>query len=268
MLKHILIYGACIFIFACSSNNTTQIYSGVDTIRVINSQLESIDLYKSELTAHKTIVYDSINGKKLFEIFPNISIESTETKDDWCQVGIYIKASDEEFDLYKILPNRKLYGVHGNVIGQSFDTIDIWLDNGELAFISGYTSYSNILEESKPELVLEQYLLNNKTSKDDLNYFLESFGFEKIELNKDWEYETFMIYESQIDDPTPLDRIILFFDKSGNLKCTINSRNSYLNTYPKITLKRARILNNLGHLSQLELKSISRHMNEIYSNVD
>lgn len=268
MYRCILIISACIFLFACKSTPTQQTYSAVDTIRVINSQLESVDLYNSELTANKTTVYDAINGKRLFEIFPNISVESTEEKDDWCQVGIYIKASDEEFDSYKIQPNRKLYGINGTIIGQSFDTIDIWLDNGELAFIGGYTSYCNILEESKPEHVLEQYLNKNKTTKDELTTYIESFGFEKIELNKDWNYETYMIYESQIEDPSPMDRIILFFDKKGILKCTINSRNSYQNKYPKIKLKRARTLNNLGQLDKFEVQEISNQLNEIYNKVD
>lgn len=268
MYKSLFLYSACLFIFSCKPNTNSTVYSGVDTIHVINSQLESISLYKTELTAKKTLVFDSVKGKLLFEIFPNISIESTEPSNDWCQVGLYTKASDEEFDKYKIFPNRKLYGVNGYLIGQTIDTVDIWLDYGELAFIGGYTSLQNILIESKPEYVLEQYLFNNKSTIDDLKPYLDSFGFEKIDLNPNWKYATYMIYESQIQDPSPIDRIILFFDNNGDLKCSVNSRDAFGSKYPKLLLKRDRTLNNLGLLSVEEISNISNLMNEIYSNTD
>jgi len=158
-------------------------------------------------------IRDSINGNLVFELFNDVQVEATDFKNKWCQVGLFVKLSDTEFEYGKIEEGTQLLNSKGEIIGKTLANIDCWTnlsdENGNYGYIGGHTHQRNIQNESLIENDLLKFLKNNGRNQNDFESFIKKHGLEKD--NRFLNFKGFYIYENWITDPSPGFRICLLF---------------------------------------------------------
>lgn len=213
-------------------------------------------------------VRDTVNGKKLFELYDNVLVETTQSEDEWLQIGLFVKLSKQEERDFIILPNTKLKSVEGNVIGKTSDTVDVWMSDGNSGLIAAYTHIGNIKNKTVPELILAKSIEKNEITKNELNQFIEDFNFEYSDSDENSDLKEYFIYESIVVDPSPRDRITLIFNNKEELIAVVHSRP--LNTSRNETFKlvRGHSLTVTSDLSEKEIKEIIDERVHFYNSVD
>lgn len=177
---------------------------------------------------------DAIKGKVILSVEDNQLVECAELKDGWYPVGLMVPINQEQYDNGIIKKGEKIFH-KDELICTTLEDVDLWMtyeDDDKDATIKytgllgGYTYKNNIKANSIPELELEKILNAGKElRKEAFEWYLKNFNFEKHGLKiEHYEHvEQYMIYDTFIDDPSPIDRIRLIFD-SNKLIAVIHKR--------------------------------------------
>jgi len=205
-----------ILIASCTSKTTTS---------PLSNEVKD-DFYVGEKIDGPANIRDSINGNLLFELFDNVEIQSADFKNDWCEIGLFVKLNEKEYKNGKVEKGKDLINYDGQIIGKTLKEVTTWTDisnkDGYYGFIAGFTHKNNIKKESLIENILIDYLKTNSRNKNDFVSFIDKYEFEKREdiLN----YQCFYVYENWITDPSPGFRVCLLF-QDNILQGIFHSRN-------------------------------------------
>ncbi len=168
-----------------------------------------------------------------------VQVSCTRLLDGWYQISFSIKISEEKYNSQDpVRKGEKLIGWDNNVIGLATNDIPFsksysWTSGGAPGNpkrygmqIFGFAKPNNIYEWSIPENPLNQIL----AKKGSLTLSVFSEYFNKFEFRKIGYLETlmptlteYMIYENDIDDPSPIDRLRFIFEEQ-TLIAIVHSR--------------------------------------------
>ena len=224
----------------------------------------------------------SPQGIKLISLFDNVFVDCTELRNNWYGIAISLKITASQFEsIIPIYKGDTLINWKNEKIGIALmnipDTLCFsWTSGGAPhnpkiygMEIFGYTYKSNI----KTESIVENDLIgiinscSYELSKKLFSRHLEKFNYTKgLSIADMPEYETLMVLENIVDDPSPIDRIRLIFQES-KLVAIVHSRNLNLN-YETIDIDRGRKLTIVQNMnSEKKMKFIEMN-NKIYWGVD
>lgn len=214
-------------------------------------------------------IRDSANGMVLFELKDDVLVEAGKANNGWQKAGSWIRLSAEEQEWLRILPDRDLFDEAGNKIGRTKDTVDVYgASDDHIGLISGYTSVRNIKVNTIPERVLCHEIMKGHRDEESLGNFMESFRFDKADMSRAGGYHSRTIYESAVDDPSPLDRITLLFNKEEKLVAIIHSRKLTLKNVETFELNVGHQLTVFGELTKDQVQNLILAQNHFYSSVD
>ncbi|QJB42146.1 hypothetical protein HF324_31615 [Chitinophaga oryzae] len=157
-----------------------------------------------------TVIRSGPKGDVIATLADYIPVHCAPAKDGWCPVSVDIDISAAEYTkpLFRKGRKFKVNGVDAGVLEK-----DIRLPvatNGEKmwANLSGYTEKKNIRGGTVIETALVNYLREHKEHREeDMQAFISNFKLEEDKTLR--PYTLYFNYESGIDDPSPLYRIVL-----------------------------------------------------------
>ena len=208
-----------IILFSCNAKPVEKISSKeTDSMKHATNILQTPDsLTKSERVDGPANIRVKPNGKLLFVLNDNAPVAANEAEEGWLQVGVIASISQKEKDSSLIRKGSKIV-VDKKIVGEVVEDIHITsmmvTTEGNLAELTGYTFISNIKPNSIVENEFSQ-IVNSKNGPltlDQFERFLKNFEFQDFDglLQNFTGYE---IDENWIDDPSPLLRLWLIFDK-------------------------------------------------------
>jgi len=170
-------------------------------------------------------------GTPILALNDNVEVGCSQLINGWYKIAVSLKITKEQYESSThISKGDSLFNWQNEFIGTALATIpdslqSTWYSGGAPGNPRRYgmdiyasTYMSNIKPESIPESRLSTIIksLNQQVVKSDLTNFMAEFNFRTSGLlgKLDSRYEEHMIYESTIDDPSPMDRIRLVFDNS------------------------------------------------------
>lgn len=204
---------------ACNSNNTIKNAPGdsAKNTSIVDSAKDTDIIIGSERIDGPANIRDTVNGKILFTLNDNVPVTTTDTINGWCQVGLEIDITKKEQDSFKLPKNYKII-VNGKEVGETTDTVvfsgSFVYKNQIKGILTGYTSYSNIKKETIPENALAAIInsLKDSLTRSDFEKYFKNFSFEDFGTMAGG-LKGYSIYENWIDDPSPGQRLVLFFEK-------------------------------------------------------
>ncbi|HYG03616.1 MAG TPA: hypothetical protein VD927_14305 [Chryseosolibacter sp.] len=223
-------------------------------------------------------IRSKVKGEIILSLNDDVKVEVGELENDWYKILISIVLTEEQYKNDIVKKGTKLYNGEKKEIGVALQDLNIdasyaggggagipkWY-HGE---VYGYTFKFNIKPESIVEPVLSKLVLSNKQLT--LNVFqdhLKYFGYiDGLKLN-DTAYKTYMIYESLLNDPSPLDRIRLIFEKE-RLIAIVHLKELNLPGFETIPIARERKLTLLKAFSPQEKDTFIEANKRAYYGVD
>ncbi len=221
-------------------------------------------------------------GTPILSLNDNVEVDCSQILNGWYTIAISIKISKEQYESnVPIAEGDSLFNWQSEFIGIALAPIpdslkSIWSSGGAPGNPKRYgmevfasTYKTNIKPESIPEKRLGIIMdVNEKVVKSDLTRFLTDFEFKKIELlsKLNSQYEEYMIYESTIDDPSPMDRIRLIFDDL-TLVAIIHTR-PLENVSKSLPLTRGRQIIVLQQMTQVDLERFIQLNRKAYNGMD
>ncbi len=200
-------------------------------LAILSANAERIDGPANVRTAPK--------GTPIISLLDHVEVGCSELENGWYRISIHIQLTKEQHDgVTPLDAGDSLFNWKNEFIGTALAPIpdslqSTWYSGGAPGNPRRYgmdiyasTYQSNIRPESIPEQRLNRYLeSNDEPVKADLLGYLEEFGFENsgILARVVDGYEEQMIYESTLDDPSPMDRIRFIF-KAGELVAIVHTR--------------------------------------------
>ena len=166
-------------------------------------------------------------GELRFSLNNNVEVECTEMKNDWYEIMVTVKLTEEQYNLNPLIFKKgtTLYDMQGHEIGETLTDLKAGskMAGGGAAgvpkwYVSelyGFTYKSNIRPGSVVEPVLAGLIESNTSglTMDVFKNHLAEFHYtEGLSIPGYEHLTTYMIYETAIDDPSPLDRIRLLFE--------------------------------------------------------
>lgn len=240
-------------------------------------------LIKAEKIDGPANVRSEPQGSLLFSLFDNVEIECSEINNNWYNIGLSIKLSKIQHDReIPLLKGDTLFDFEGNAVGLVLADITgdygyRWMSGGAPGNpkcygmqLYGYTYRSNIRPESIPETRLKIILDKNfqPIKKENLSQFIEEYEFIAHGLLKylDESYTEYMIYESTMDDPSPMDRIRLIL-QDNELIAVVYTR-KITEKYPIYELVRGRKIMIIKDMSKSETVNFVQLNIKSYEGVD
>ena len=167
------------------------------------------------------------NGKLLFELYDNSAVTSTVLKNNWYNIGLFVKVNNIKSKSY-LNEGDLIFNINNEKIGIVINKTPIHLKRSEsdIGFIFGYTFKNNIKKIKSPEYVLEKLVEENAArTKEEFNYLLSQYHFELYGRNKYLipGIEMYTISESILYDITPTFRISLLF-KDNRIVAVVHTR--------------------------------------------
>ena len=167
------------------------------------------------------------NDILLFSLNDLVEVECTVFKNNWCKVMIRISLTDADiFDNCYVKEGTTLFDWNGNEIGKTLNKVEFLgyslKEDKKRIELQGYTHISNI----KTNSIVENDLIQLASKKTHLNYTDLKEHISNFNYYKDKQfsgYMTYNYYESGIEDPSPGDRIRLFF-KGNRLISIVHTR--------------------------------------------
>jgi hypothetical protein len=223
--------------------------------------------------------------KEIFvRLCDSVEVRCTVLKDNWYQIAFTIMVSEDIFKNQKqIKKGEKLIDFNGKEIAIAMNDIPFsksssWSSGGASGNpkrfgmeIYGYTHKDNIYNWSIPENQLNKIISENNSNfiLTTFDRFLYDFKFEKYGLLKDLApaLTEYMIYENDIDDPSPLDRIRLIFEDQ-KLIAIVHSRGLNTDGYKTIDIKRDMKLTIFTLPGNMDQKTFIEINNKAYLGVD
>jgi hypothetical protein len=237
-----------------------------------DTKKEIIDSVKTSLTLGERIdgpanIRDTINGKLLFELSDLTLVETTQIKNNWLEVGVFIKPTQEQADKFYILPNKKIYSGENQIIGITKDTVEFLMGGEDYALINGYSHKKNIKENSIPENGLMDLIKRNKFKLSEYSDYMKNFKYEISGLGGLNNVEQYFIYQSMLIDISPRDRITLIF-REKILIGFVHSRKLYLENFKTYELIRGHKLTITSDLTEDEINEIIDNKIKVYNSID
>ncbi len=136
--------------------------------------------------------------------------------------------------------------------------------------IYGYTFKENIRSESIIEPAISKLIESNRENltilifKEHMTYFGYVEGLKIKDMDK---YETYMTYESILDDISPLDRIRLIFEDK-KLIAVVHSRNLTISNFETIPIERGRKLTLIKNFSKQDKAIFIEKNKQTYWGID
>lgn len=169
---------------------------------------------KSETIDGPANVRDTVNGKVLFSLENSVEVESSEIKDNWYFIGLVVKLPKGWKEWY-FPKDTELRDANDNYLGKTLNDVKIYTkqdgENCELTVLSGYTYKSNITESS----IIENQLIEILEGKSELTKMDFKSHISENDYQDDNQFgwiETYIFYETWIEDPSPGARIRLIFE--------------------------------------------------------
>ena len=210
----------------------------------------------------------------------SVEVRCTELRDNWYEIVFTIKVSE---GVKQIKKGEKLIDFDGNVIGIAIndiplETCSFWSSGGAPGNpkrfgidIYGYAYKNNIYIWSIPENPLNQIILENKDNLTlaTFNKFINDFKFGKHGLLKCLAptLTEYMIYENDIEDPSPIDRIRLIFEEQ-KLIAIVHSRVLKTDGFITVDIEREMKLTIFTLPQKMDKKTFIEINNRAYYGVD
>jgi hypothetical protein len=199
-------------------------------------------------------IRQSIKGEIIFSLNDNIEVNLGALQNDWYELVVSVTLVQKQYDDGIIKKGEKLFSGNGKEIGVAVTDVrlsSLYTGGGATgvpkwygAEIHGYTFKSNIRPESIVEPVISKLIESNmdrltlQTFEEHMRYFGYVDGLKIKDMD---QYKTYMIYESKVDDISPLDRIRLIFE-GDQLIAVVHSRDLTLRNFSPIPIERERKL--------------------------
>ena len=236
--------------------------------KVINQDIDfTKELIKGERIDGPAKVMSGVNGKFLFELEDQTLVETSPTKNNWLEVGVFCEPSILEGDDFYILPNKKMYDVTGAYFGITKDTVPVLFSGEGYLFINGFTHQQNINPHTVPERVLENLLKAEAKHFNDFYDFLIHFQFEVDERSLFKDLKSYTIPQSLLVDLSPSDRLTLLFNDEIVLGY-IHSRTITYANFTTYDLVDGHHLSLDKKVKELDVENLIQSLNEWYSSVD
>lgn len=257
-------------LFSCQTSKNDNKNSENQESSIETSQEVKFDgLILSERIDGPANVRDSKNGSKVYSLNNMTLVECSEIKEDWFYIGVQVNLTQEQFESLYILPNENLYNKQDELIGKTFDTVEVFFEYERSGTIFGYTHKDNII----PESIVENQLMSELNKEvesitfESLSLFMENFGFLKGDFVPGQDYDLYFIHDTYITDPSPRDRVSLIF-KNNKLMGISFSRNISSNGWKEFDLVRGHKLLVKENIDTVELEKIKQGMIKAYSFMD
>lgn len=220
-----------------------------------------------------------VKGAAIFLLYDNVEVDLGELKNDWYELVISVTLTEKQFESGIIRKGDKLYR-NKQEIGVALIDVDVsskysgggapdvpkWYG----AELYGYTYKGNVKPESVVEPAISKLIEDNRESLD-MSVFKEHmkyFGYvDGLAIKDMGKYVTYMIYESILDDISPLDRIRLIFEDQ-QLIAVVHSRNLAISGVDTVEIERGRKLTLLKVFNPSEKTTFIQKNKESYWGVD
>jgi hypothetical protein len=161
-------------------------------------------------------IRDAVNGKLLFTLNDGVLVTNSTGKNGWHLVGIMMDIDKSELENGELKKGRKIT-VDGKEVGELQADMKVTTgrsDKDAWAELIGYTHKDNIKPNSVIETVLADYLktVSDERSVKDFQDFIRKFELEKTDSFEG--YTVYYNYENWLDDPSPMWRTGLVFQKN------------------------------------------------------
>ncbi|MFD2033146.1 hypothetical protein ACFSKL_00005 [Belliella marina] len=271
-MKHIFLVLSFLIIVACSSKSEDRdeqiLDQTVEDLGIIEEEEDIQEILKGERIDGPANLSDKENGKLILSLEDNVLIETSPSQGDWLKIGFFVQIAPDESSMIKLFPEDQLKAPDGSYIGRVKDTLEVWRIHENVGLIEGYTHIGNIKENSIPETALENALKRSDFTKSSLDNYMESFEFIEYKLNQELNYRQLFIYESYVVDPSPRDRITLFFDDFDMLMGIFHSRELQLPEYETFELIRGHSFTCIADLDKSETQRIIQERIKFYNSID
>lgn len=218
-------------------------------------------------------------GEVIFTLNDNVDVDIGELKNDWYELVVSLILMEKQFESGLIKKGEKLYSGKGE-IGVALKDLKLsskYSGGGAPGVpkwygvdIYGYTFKGNIKPESIVEPAISKLIESNRqnlsiqTFKKHMDYFGYVDGLKIKDLE---EYDTYMIYESILDDISPLDRIRLIFEDE-NLIAVVHSRDLTIKNFETVPIERGRKLTLIKNFSPYDKKNFIEKNKQTYWGID
>lgn len=227
-------------------------------------------------------IRDTPKGETTFSLNDFVEVDISPLQGGWYELVIGIQLTKEQYEMNPTILNKgtRLYNNSNEEIGVVLADIRV---SGKMtaggapgipkwygAELHGYTFKSNIRPESIIEPVVSQLISSNKANltRQAFQKHLKEFNYQDGLAIRDMpQYDTYMVHESTLDDPSPLDRIRLIFH-GEKLVAIVHSRELQLTDYETIPIQRERKLTLLAHFDDKEKRNFIEKNNASYAGVD
>ncbi|MEZ4828926.1 MAG: hypothetical protein R3C61_21965 [Bacteroidia bacterium] len=238
------------------------------TILVLTTFAERIDGPANVRSAPK--------GTPIISLNDNVDVGCSQLVNGWFTISISMKISKEQYDSKTPFSRGdSLFNWQDEFIGTVLTNIpdslqSPWYSGGApgnpLRYgmdIYASTYKSNIKPQSIPEIPLAAILsrTKNRPTKEDLDQYMIDFNFTNSgilpQLVKGYDEQ--MIYESTIDDPSPMDRIRFIF-RNSELIAIVHTRpiGEFLSSQALVRGRNIIILKQMTPTEQQEFLEINR----------
>lgn len=185
-------------------------------------------------------------GVVMFILQNNIEVSCGVLDYGWYKVGVEISVTEEQWKMRIIHRGEVLKDKTGRIIGEVQEDckIEPIMEKGKFhAKLTGYAYKTNIQNQTVPEEQLPVFLEKVKDSMSVNNFtpFFNQFNFIKKGIISKEEYTEYMIFESWVENKSPMDRIRFIF-KNEMLLAIIVSREIALSNVKAFDLKIGRKL--------------------------
>lgn len=225
-MRTVFIFLTALTLFTCSSENSEQNNSSTDAQSAAATEPAQNSRQPTTKTkAPKPIIgeridgpaniRDQINGQLLFSLNDHTLVNCTPLKKDWYQIGLLMDIDAGQSGMLDLSEGQKIR-VDGQEVGEIKSDMTVYTGtDGERSWaeLIGYTHKDNIKPASVIETALADYMktVGNQRSVAQLQNFIQQFQLEK---NDQFEgYTIYYNYENWIEDPSPMWRIGLVFQK-------------------------------------------------------
>jgi hypothetical protein len=225
-------------------------------------------------------IRQEIKGEVIFSINDNVEVDIGDLKNDWYELVVSLTLTERQFELDIIKKGEKLFNGKGQEIGVALKDLRIsskYSGGGAPGVpkwygvdIYGYTFKGNIKPESIVEPVISKIIESNRLNltlpifKAHMDYFGYVEGLKIKDLNK---YDTYMIYESILDDISPLDRVRLIFE-GDKLIAIVHSRELTITNFETVPIERGRKLTLINNFSVEDKANFIEKNKQTYWGID
>ena len=208
------------------------------------------------------------NADTQFELFDDVHVDCAVLKNGWFPIAVNIQISKDQYHAPNLVIKKgtTLLDISGQAIGRALT--DLYIGDKMMgqnqpqspkwyaSRLLGYLPETAIRTNSIPEINLKGIISNNTSnlSKASFETHFKDFQYlDGLAVPGYAQLESLMIYESAIEDPSPLDRLRLLFD-NGQLIAIVHNRPLNLDGYETVKIARQHQLTLIKTMQDAEKK--------------